>query len=178
MTVSSTLAILNMPVLTTDNSIGPALWYFFMITLIVGGIIAALVIFIRSKQPENWEHKPITDENYATGSLTHLAESIRSMSVDYSDHAPLKNHIEMMFFEKIRTTHGFSIGELVEMKNNDPNKLRALIKDKEISDWILNINSKEKKSSQGFFDKDKTSKKERYLMDINKVLDKMEVWEE
>ena len=178
MTVSSNTVILNIPVLTTDNSIGPALWYFFMITLIVGGIIVALMLFIRSKQPENWEHKPITDENYATGSLTHLAESIRSMSVDYSDRAPLKNHIEMMFFEKIRTIHGFSIGELVEMKNNDPNKLRALIKDKEISDWILKIKPKEKKSSQGFFDKDKTSKKERYLMDINKVLDKMEVWGE
>jgi len=31
---------------------------------------------------------------------------------------------------------------------------------------------------QGFFDKDKTNKKERYLMDINKILDKMEVWGE
>jgi len=73
------------------------------------------------------------------------------MSVDYSDNAPLKKHIEMMFFEKIRTIYGFSIGELVEMKNNDPNKLRALIKDKDISDWILNIKPKEKKISSRFF---------------------------
>jgi hypothetical protein len=163
-----------MSVLATDNPIGPALWYFFMITLIIGGIIAILVLFIRSKQPEDWEHKPITDENYTTGSLTHLADSIRSMSVD---NTLLKNHIEMMFFEKIRTTHGFSIGELIEMKNKDPNKLRALIKDEEISDWILSINHKEKKTSQGFFNKEKISKKERYLMDINKVLDRMERWE-
>ena len=171
------LVLLNIPVLTTDNSIGPVLWYFFMIALIVGGIIATLVLFIRSKQPEDWEHKPLADENYASGSLTHLADSIRSMSVDYSEHAPLKNHIEMMFFEKIRTIHGFSIGELIEMKNKNPNKLRALINDNNISDWILNINRIVKKPSQGFFDKDKISKKERYLMDINKVLDRMEVWE-
>jgi len=165
--------MLNITFLTTQNSIGPALWYFFIILLVIVGIIATLLLFIRSKQPINWEHKTLTEENYVSGSLSNLAQSIKSMPIDYSQNSPLRNHIEMMFFEKIRTTHGFSVGEIIEMKNKSPTKLQALINDKNISDWILNYNTKEKK--QGLLDK---KKKDTYLMEMNIILDKMEKWGE
>jgi len=169
--------LLDSIILTTDNEIGPALWYFFIIALSIVGLIAIILIFIRSKQPEEWEHKPLTDENYTSGSLTNLAESIRTMPVDYSDNSSLKTHIEMMFYEKIRNIYGFSIGELVEMKNTNPEKLKALIKDHEITDWILNFQNKEKNVNQGFFDKNKISKKEIFLQDLNQIINKMERWE-
>jgi len=169
--------LLNSIILTTGNEVGPALWYFFIIALSIVGLIVILLIFIRSKQPEEWEHKPLTDENYTSGSLTNLAESIRTMQVDYSDNSPLKTHIEMMFYEKIRNIYGFSIGELIEMKNINPEKLKALIKDDEITEWILNFKNKEKNINQGFFDKNKISKKEIFLQDLNQIINKMEKWE-
>lgn len=178
MIISLNNIMLNITFLTTENSIGAALWYFFMILLVIIGVIATLVIFFRSKEPINWEHKTLADENYVSGSLTNLAQSIRSMPIDYSEHSSLRNHIEMMFFEKIRTIHGFSVGEIIEMKNKSPNKLQALISDKNISDWIFNIGVKEKRPKQGLLDKNKKNKKDLYLMEMNKILDKMEMWGE
>jgi len=169
--------LLNSIILTTDNEIGPALWFLFIIALSIFGLISIILLFMRSKQPEEWEHKPLTDENYTSGSLTNLAESIRTMPVDYSDNSSLKTHIEMMFYEKIRNIYGFSIGELVEMKNTNPEKLKALINDYEITDWVLNFQNKGKNSNQGFFDKNKVSKKEIFLQELNQIINKMEGWE-
>ena len=166
--------VLNMTVLSTDNEIGPALWYFSIILLIIVGVLLIILLFIRSKQPENWEHKPLTESGYMKGNLTNLAESIRSNSADYSNNSPMKNHIEMMFFEKIRTVHGFSIGEIVEMKHKYPNKLRAVINDDEISNWILDV---EGNSDQKLFRRNK-NKKEMFLIELNNVLNKMETWGE
>ena len=166
---------LNLTVLTTENTIGPALWYFFIIFLVIAGVILTILLFIISKPLENWEHCPITDSIYVKGNLTNLAESIRLNPVDYSNHSTIKNHIEMMFFEKIRTIHGFSIGEIIEMKNKDPNRLRAVINDNKISDWILNI--KEKKLDQNVISKNR-NKKKVFLLEMRSVLDKMDVWGE
>ena len=101
--------------------------------------------------------------------------SIRSGSLDYSEYSPVKAHVEMMFFEKIRTRHGISVEELVKMKNNNPEKLRALINDNKIADWMLNI--REKKQDQKKINKGR-NKKKIFLMELSSIIDKMDVWGE
>ena len=53
-----------------------------------------------------------------------------------------------------------------------------LIKDNEISDWILNIKKGQQKQKFGLFDRDKPDKKETYIKELNHIIDKMEMWGE
>jgi len=161
---------------STDDSL---VWYFFMIFLIIVGIIAGVLIFIYSKKPDEWEHKPIIDEYFAPGKLQYLVESIKAMPIDYSDESPMKEYIQIIFFEKIRSSHGISVRELFNMKEKNPRKLANIIKDKEIVDFILNFKKKEEKTGfENLFKKDKIDLRKKYFGDLKIVLDKMEVWGE
>ena len=84
----------------------------------------------------------------------------------------------MLFFEKVRAVHGISAEELNEIKIKNENKLRNLIKDKEITDWILNAKQKEKKTSINPFSPNKKEKKQNTLAELNTILDKLEAWGE
>ena len=138
-------------------------WYVSIIVLLIVGIFFLFLLYVKSSQPEEWVHKSVTDDRfYTSGSLTDLVDSLKTMPVDYSGNSPLKMTIEKMFFDKIRTLYGFSYEELVEFKNIYPDKLRALINDDEISSWIFNENN--------------MGKKERYLAELNHIVDKMEQW--
>lgn len=166
-------------VLVTNNSMDSFLWNFFLVLLIIGGIIIGAMLLNFSKKPDDWEHIPTMDGYYTGGRLNYFANSIKFAPVDYSDYSPLKDHIQMLFFEKVRAIHGISAEELKEIKIKDQNKLRNLIHDKEITDWILNAKKKEEK--KGFFGSLKTNKdekKQKYLTEINTILDKMEAWGE
>ena len=52
-------------ILATDNSTDPFIWYFFIVLLIVGGIIAGAMLLSFSRKPDDWEHNPAIDETYA-----------------------------------------------------------------------------------------------------------------
>lgn len=167
------------PIMATNNTIDIFLWYFFLVLLIIGGIIVGALLIVFSKKPDDWEHVPMTDEFFPGGRLNYFADSIKSATPDYSDYSPLKTHIEMLFFEKVRATRGLSPEEIFEMRSKDPNRLRDIIKDKDITDWIFNFKQKEKK--KGFFDffrSDKNEKRQEFLSEMNSILDKMEVWGE
>ena len=160
----------------TDDSL---VWYFFLIFLVIVGTVAGILIFIYSKTPTDWEHKPTIDEYFIPGKLHYLVDSVKMMPIDYSDTSPMKEYIEMIFFEKIRASHGITVRELFNLKEKNPNKLAEIIKDQNIVDFILNFQSKEKKSKFGdFFKRDKIELREKYFMDINLVLERMEVWGE
>ncbi len=78
----------------------------------------------------------------------------------------------MLFFEKIRKNYGFTYEEIIDMKYNNPEKLRAVVNDDYIYNWI--VNSEEmKKNKPGFFDK---NAKEIFINDLNQIMDRMEVW--
>ena len=139
--------------------------------------MGALLLSFSSK-PNDWEHIPLIEEPFPGGRLKGVANTI-DYSSNENEYSPLKNQIEALFFEKVRATRGLSIEEIFEMRNKDPNRLKGLIRDKEISDWIFNVKQKEEK--KGFFDflrSDKEEKKQKYLSEINSILDKMEVWGE
>jgi len=169
----------NTNLLVTQSTDDSLVWYFFMIFLIVVGIVAGVLIFIYSKKPEDWEHIPIIDEYYAPGKLQYLVDSVKTMPIDYSDVSPMKEYIQIIFFEKIRASHGITVRELFKMKEKNPRKLANIIKDKEIVDFILNFESKEEKVGFGnFFKRDKIDVRKKYFGELNSVLDKMEVWGE
>ena len=165
--------------LATKNADDPVLWYFFLIFLVIIGIISGVLVFLYSKSPENWEHTPIIDEYYAPGKLRYFADSVKMMPIDYSDASPMKEYIQIIFFEKIREIYGISTRELFELKTKNPKKLSEIIKDKEIVDFILNFQKKEEKT--GFFDgfkQNKVDQRKKYFREINSILEKMEVWGE
>jgi len=166
-------------ILVTQSIDDSLVWYFFMIFLIITGIVAGVLIFIYSKKPDEWEHIPIIDKHYVPGKLRYLVDSVKTMPIDYSDASPMKEYVQTIFFEKIRASHGITVGELFNMKEKNPRKLANIINDKEIVDFIFNFQSKEEKVGFGnFFKSDKIDARKKYFGDLKSVLDKMEVWGE
>ena len=166
-------------VLATNNSMESFLWWFFIVLLIIGGIVVGAMLLIFSRKPDDWEHIPMLDESYTGGRLNYFSNSIKLAPTDHNVQSPIKNHIQMLFFEKVRAVRGMSADEVIEMKTKDQKKFRKLIQNDEIADWILNVKSKEEK--KGFFDFLKTNKeekKQKYVTKINTILDKMEAWGE
>ena len=169
----------NNNLLVTKGSDDPLVWYFFLFFLLIIGIVAGVLIFYYSKNPKDWEHIPTIDDYFAPGKLQYFAESMKMMPVDYSDTSSMKEYIQIIFFEKIRASHGISVRELFKLKEQNPNKLSEIIKDKEIIDFIYNFEKKEEKIGLfNYFKKDKINLREKYFKDINLILEKMEVWGE
>ncbi len=165
--------------LATDTSDISLLWYLFILIFIIICFVLIFLIYIFSNKPDDWEHFSILEEESGTGKLGYIADSVKIMQPDYTDAAPLRNHIQMLFFEKMNTIHNLSINEIHDMKQKNPKKLAQLIKDPYITDFILNFEKYDIK--QGFwdrFEKKQTYYKNKYLKDLNKVLDKMEAWGE
>jgi len=167
--------IISSTILAVNSSIDNLVWNSLLFVFVIGGIIGAIILSSYSKKPEEWKHESRIEGDYNSGRLKGLADSIKINPVDDSDNAPIKRLIQIIFFEKYRAIHGISPEELMNLKTKDKVRLRQIIGDEEIANWILNVNSENKNK---FFKKGKISKKERYLMDINSVLDKMEVWGE
>lgn len=164
-------------VLATNNITDPFIWYFFIVLLIVGGIIAGAMLLSFSRKPDDWEHNPAIDDTYSGGRLDYFTNLLNSHQIESNDESPIKNRIQMLFFEKVRAVHGISADELINLKKKNQNEFRNLIKNQEITDWILNDKQKENNSFINNFRTNKEEKKQDTLDEFNKILDKMEVWE-
>ena len=166
----------NTIVLAANNS-SDFTWIFFIVILIISGLIIAALLFSFSDKPADWEHLPLTDDFFSGGRLNNIAKTIKYSS-EQGEYWPIKNQIETLFFEKVQATRGITHEEINDLKNRDPNKLRSIIKDKEISDWIFNVEQKEKKRFFDFLRINKEEEKQKNLSKINLILDKMEMWGE
>jgi len=175
--IYSVLNSVSFFILAANTSIDSLIWNVFLLLFIVGGSIGAVILYLYSKKPEDWKHESKIDGGYNTGKLKSLAESIKINPIDGSSIAPVKRLIQTIFFEKFRSIRGVSPEELMDLKTKDKVRLRQIIGDEEIADWILDVKQK-KENREYFFKREKIGKKERYLMDINSVLDKMEAWGE
>lgn len=162
-------------VLAIKNSMDAFLWWFFIVLFIIGGIIIGAMLLIFSRKPDDWEHKPIIDEPSFGGRLNYFVNTLKE-APSYSDDSPLKSHIQILFFEKVKAVHGITTEDLFNMKINEPKKLRNIIRNNEIADWILDVKPKDEKKD--FFKTNKEEKKQKYISKINSILDKMEVWGE
>jgi len=164
-------------IFVANTSIDSLIWNVFLLLFIVGGSLGAVILYLYSKKPEDWKHESKIDGGYNTGRLKRLADSIKINPIDESSIAPVKRLIQTIFFEKFRSIRGVSPEELMDLKTKDKVRLRQIIGDDEIADWILDVKQK-KENREYFLKREKIGKKERYLMDINSVLDKMEAWGE
>ena len=105
-----------------------------------------------------------------------LLDAIRNNPFNENRGATLKNLIQTSFFEKYRLIKGVSPEELMDFKKKDRIRLRQIIGDEEIADWILDVKKRGRKKEYDSSKKYRIGKKEKYLMDINSILDKMEAW--
>ena len=163
-------------VLATNNS-SDFTWIIFIVILIISGLILGALLFSFSNQPKDWEHIPLTDNFFSGGRLNNITKIIK-YSPDQGEYWPIKNQIETLFFEKVCETHGITPEEIYVLKKRDPNKLRNIIKDKEISDWIFNVKQEEKKRLFDFLRTNKEEEKQKNISKISSILDKMEMWGE
>jgi len=163
-------------VLAANNS-SDFTWIFFIVILIISGLILGALLLSFSNKPTDWEHLPLTDAIFPGGRLNNIASTINYSSA-LGEYLPIKNQIETLFFEKVRANHGMIPEEIYDLKNRDPNKLRNLIQDKEISDWIFNVKQDGKKGFFDFLRINKEEEKQKNLSKINSILDKMEMWGE
>lgn len=165
----------NSLIFANTTHVGPNFWVFIVVVILISGIILSILLIFKSNKAEDWYHESfVDDEFYMSGRLGILASKINNLPVDYSDNSLLKNDIEMLFFEKIRKNYGFNYEEIIDMKYNNPEKLRAVINDDYIFNWIIDFQSM-RKQKNSFFDRTSNSK-EVFFENINQVLDRMEVW--
>ena len=80
-------------IVTLDILSGSIIWNTLLSLFIVGGILAAIVLFMYSKKPEDWKHESNIEKNIP-GRLKYLAESIKINPVDESESAPIKKIIQ------------------------------------------------------------------------------------
>jgi len=163
-------------VLATNNS-SDLTWIFFIVILIISGLILGALLLFFSNNPTDWEHLPLTDDFFSGGKLNNIAKTIKYSSTQ-GVYWPIKNQIETLFFEKLCATRGMTTEQIYDLKNRDPNKLRSIIHNKEISDWIFNVKNEEKKGFFNFLTRNKKEERQKNLVKINSILDKMEAWGE
>ena len=166
--VSSTILVLNI-------SIDALVWNVLLILFIVGGIIGTIILYLFSKKPDDWKHESLIDGQYYPGRLKGLAESMKINIIDNRYDAPIKRLIRTIFFEKFQSIRGISLDELMDLQAKDKVRLRQIIGDEEIADWIFNVKKNKEDKKYTFLNRD-SGKAEKYLMEINSILDKMEAW--
>ena len=169
----------NFIVFLSNNSFDVYLWYFLLVLLIIGGIILGALLLVFSNKPFNWEHIPISNNNFPVGKLINFADSIKNDSLDINQYSSLKNQIDNLFFEKISTVNGLSINEIIEIKQKNPEKLKKIVRDNDINNWIFSPEIfREKTGIFNYFKKNKDQIRQKNLLKINVIIDKMEAWGE
>lgn len=145
-----------------------ALWIASIIAFIIIIIIGLILLTLLSKKPENWEHKPVINNYYSSGQVKSLTDSLKMMNPNYNNRS-LKDFINSIFYEKVRSTYGLTFEQLEDYKIKNRKKLEQMIQNKKISEWIFND---EKQSSL----KRGIGRKEQFLLEIESIIDKMEMW--
>ena len=153
---------------------GTFIWNLVLLIFLITGIILIIFISIFSKKVKEYKHEPIIEDFYYPGQLNYMAESLRTMPIYPNQDNHIKKYIEAIFFGKIQQRHSLSQYEIKRLYLKDQKVLEKYVKDREITDWILNKNKF--KSQKGFFKKD-IDKRKQYLKEIKHIIDKMEVWE-
>lgn len=140
------------------------IWYIFIIFCILITIVLTTFLYRHSKKPEKLDHKSYLNKKNKPGILKDLSENIKNEKKLKQYRSSIKNTIVMMFYQKIGDKEQLTKEKILKIKGNDPEKFYQLINDKDIYNFIQN------------FDENKINK-EKYLKEINVILDKMEAWE-
>ncbi len=153
--------ILSMNAIVLSNVL---VWTSFVIFCIAATAIFTLLLYKLSNKPEEFDHRSSLKEKQIPGLLKDLSTNLRDEKKLKKYRSSIKNTIIVMFLQKIEEKEKLSREKIIDMKNNKPREFYQIIGDKEIYNFILN------------FDENKVNK-EKYLKEINMILDKMEAWE-
>lgn len=140
------------------------IWTSFVIFCIAATVIVTLILYKFSNKPEEYDHASNLKEKQIPGLMRDLSTNLRDEKKLKKYRSSIKNTIIVMFLQKIQDKEKLSKEKLIEMKNNNPQEFYQMIGDKDINNFIQN------------FDENKINK-EKYLKEINMILDKMEAWE-
>jgi len=156
--------------------INMVLWILIIIFCLILISFIIYLFYNSSKNPVNWSNLSFKNDEYNNSIFEDLSKNIRSDKKLKQYNQSIKELMQMMFFHKIESYKKISTEELMELKKNNPKKLYEIIKDDELYNWILNI----QESKKGLEKKKKilnNINKQKYLKEINGILNKMEVWE-
>jgi hypothetical protein len=131
-------------------------------------------LFKYSKKPKKWSHRSLIKEGLYNGVLRDLSESVKSDKKLNEYKSSIDQTILMMFFKKIEDEKDVSYNELVDMKKKNSSKLYEIIGDNDIINWMRSLEQDKEKTDK--FGKIKRINKQKYLKEINTILDKMEAW--
>ena len=146
-----------------------------LVAVCLASIVFIIIMILKfSKNPDKWMDEKSPDDESYPGTMRELSDTIRSdkMLKEYS--SSIKNAMQMMFFQKIENTKNITTEEIVDIKNNNSQQLYEIINDDELANWIVKVN-------KGKSDKNKSViriNKQKYVKEINSVLEKMEAWGE
>jgi hypothetical protein len=161
----------NTHTLLVNNLGNIFIWMALIISCIIISIIAIIFLIKYSKHPKKWSHNSLLKQSYP-GILNDLSDSIRSDKKFKQYKSEIDETILMMFFKKIEETKNIPTNELREMKKKDPHKLYEIIKDKDIISWMQKIENITRDKQERFV----KTKKQKYVKEINVILNKMEEW--
>ncbi len=150
--------------------ITPVLWNIVLFLFILGVIIISVLLYRYSKQPMEWKHESLLEKTKQQGRLIDLAASIHLSSPNEATGASLKTMITTIFLEKIRTRNGLSFQDMQIIRDHDPDVLKELIHNTEISEWMHST------AKPSFFRR--KASKAQYLNTMKNIVEQMEVWGE
>jgi len=157
-------------------SLDAIFWNVFLLLFFIGVIFGSILLYFHSKNPMDWKHESLFEGHTTAGRLHDLAESMELNIIDAWFDAPIQRLLRSIFFDKFRSVKGVSLNELINLQTRDNARLRQIIGDAELAEWIVNGSAHKKGINYSFFQKDSIDKKEKNLKELNHILEKMETW--
>jgi len=153
----------------------PLMWNLFLFFLFLGGIIAAVVLFLSSKTPEDWRHQSALEKPPLPGRLTTISHHLQQhINTGYNEQY-VKKSLQTIFLEKLRINYGLSSSDVLFFYEKDPHHLQNLIHDNVLYSWLFLQQPLPLAELQG--GQQKISKKQRRLMELQTMIKRMEEWE-
>jgi hypothetical protein len=158
---------------------GPTLWISILLIAIIVGILVFIFFYKYSKNPDEWGNKTLLDEGYL-GELKDFTESLKSGLYEYKYNTTLEQTLQLMFFKKVEANKGIPLDQLIDIRNRSPHQLYQIIQNDEIVNWIYTSLKfgKDRIKKPNWFTKYDPLKIEKYLNEIDYILNKMEAWGE
>jgi hypothetical protein len=164
----------NNPTIFMIVSYSLLIWISLVVACLALLVFIVLMLLKYSKNPDKWMHDVSPEEESYPGLMRELSDTIKSDKKLNEYSFSIKNTMQMMFFQKIENTKDISTNDLIDIKKNNSQQLYDVIKNDDLANWIVSL--KDKKS-------DRTKRlikvnKQKYVKEINTVLEKMEAWGE
>jgi hypothetical protein len=153
----------------------PLMWNLFLFFLFLGSILAAVVLYLSSKTPEDWRHDSALDKPPLPGRLTSVSHQFRQHIDNGYNEQATKRTLQTLFLDKVRIAYGLTSSDVLFFHEKDPNHLQNLIHDNVLYSWLF-LNQPVPLADLGG-ENQKLKKKQRRFMELQTMIKRMEEWE-